>query len=319
MSENESAASEPAADELESDSVFDFLYHDVRRVGSFLAQFDDAGHLQQIIQSEGAARGSKRGWKAAAGGSLPGVGSLNVSAERGPEKGGFTASERVYDPLWVNAREILDYLTVRDMIQRDLAKASIGQFVLVSGTLLVLDMPVLKAAWSMPAVQRLLKAGMQQQAQPTGNREQRRAQGQQGSNKQATDELDLAVSLLSVIPHILQCRVVGNGVDAWCSLDEQSVVGKTSDLTLKHGTLVQGAWSVLGVLDALPDQGAVLNADLASAVNDVVATPLGQLSARFAPAARFLLGRPDHAYGLTPLLIFRQLGGGGGDHSPEPG
>jgi hypothetical protein len=36
MSENGPTASEGARDEQEKDSVLDFLYHDARRVGSFL-------------------------------------------------------------------------------------------------------------------------------------------------------------------------------------------------------------------------------------------------------------------------------------------
>lgn len=127
MSQTESGASEAEPGEPGSDSVYDFLYHDARRVGSFLAQFDDAGLLQQVTQSEGAYRGSKRGWKAAAGGSMPTVGSINVSAERGPEKGAFEASERVYDPLWTNARTLLDFLGERGMVRRELEGARIGQ------------------------------------------------------------------------------------------------------------------------------------------------------------------------------------------------
>lgn len=125
MSQTESGASDTEQGGPESDSVYDFLYHDAQRVGSFLAQFDDAGLLQQVTQSEGAYRGSKRGWKAAAGGSIPTVGSVNISAERGPEKGGFETSERVYDPLWTNARTLLDFLDERGMLRRELGDARI--------------------------------------------------------------------------------------------------------------------------------------------------------------------------------------------------
>jgi hypothetical protein len=45
------AVSGEVLDEPQNDSVYDFLYQDVRRVGSFLDQFDVAGHLQQIVQS----------------------------------------------------------------------------------------------------------------------------------------------------------------------------------------------------------------------------------------------------------------------------
>ncbi len=206
MSKTESAVSAQEQGEPGSDSVFDFLYHDVRRVGSFLAQFDDAGHLQQVTQSDGATRSSKRGWKAAAGGSLPGVGSANISAERGPEKGGFQASERVYDPLWTNARTLLDFLNEREMLKRTLIGAGIGQFVLVSGTLLILDLPMLKSAWGSPAIQKLMKDGARAQTVATGNRHERR--GQAAAPVSKSPEIELIVAVLSMMPHVLQCRLL---------------------------------------------------------------------------------------------------------------
>ena len=105
--------SEEAQDEPESDSVYDFLYHDIRRVGSYLAQFDDAGHLQSVIESRTARQGVRRGWKATLGiGDLvPGLpGGPEASLERGPLEAGSETSERVYEPLWTNARTLLDYL-----------------------------------------------------------------------------------------------------------------------------------------------------------------------------------------------------------------
>jgi hypothetical protein len=309
MSKTESAASEQEQEGLESDSVFDFLYHDVRRVGSFLAQFDDAGHLQQVTQSDGATRGSKRGWKAAAGGSLPGVGSANVSVERAPEKGGFEASERVYDPLWTNARTLLDFLSERDMLKRTLVNASIGQFVLVSGSLLILDLPMLKNAWASPVIQKLMRDGVAEQSAPAGNRQQRRAQGATASITTKTSQIELVVAILSMMPHVLQCRLLSQDVNVWCTLNEEFIVGKASDLTLKHGTLLQGEWQMLGILDAYPDDASRTNADLQAVISAIAATPVGQLSTQFAPVAQTMLGRPGEAHGVTPLLIFRDVTG----------
>lgn len=303
----------------ESHSVYDFLYHDARRIGSYLAQFEASGLLQSVKQTIATEESEQSEAGATAGASLLRLASASGQFKDQAGSVSRQGIEKQYDPFWTHAISLLTLLEQRGMIGRSLSAANIGQFVLVSGSLLVLDMPALKSAWAVPGVQKLLKAGMAQQGQPALNREQRRAQGHQGKERQISDELELAISFLSFMPHILQCRVIGNGVDVWCSLDEDSVVGKASDLTLKHGTLVQGTWSVLGVLDAYPDPTAVLNAGLADAVNAVVATPLGQISARFAPAARLLLGRPEHAFGLTPLLIFRQLGGEGEGHSPEQG
>jgi hypothetical protein len=139
-SENEKIASGEGQEEPRSDSVLDFLYHDARRVGSFLAQFDDAGHLQGLTESETVAKRVKRSWKLSVGGSIPEAGASGEAAiERGPAEGGSKTNERVYDPFWTNALTLLDYLEVNGLIQRDIWQARIGQFVLVKGNLIVLD------------------------------------------------------------------------------------------------------------------------------------------------------------------------------------
>lgn len=45
------SGSEPAQGQPATASVYDFLYHDARRVGSFLAQFDENGLLQSLKRS----------------------------------------------------------------------------------------------------------------------------------------------------------------------------------------------------------------------------------------------------------------------------
>src|SRR5687768_8772008 len=126
MSTNDETASGKARDAQENDSVYDFLYQDVRRVGSYLAQFDVSGHLTAITQSDTINKGSKRSWKATVGGSIPGLPGAEVGVERGPSEAGSESSERAYDPLWANARALLDYLSERDVIERDIDRASIG-------------------------------------------------------------------------------------------------------------------------------------------------------------------------------------------------
>jgi hypothetical protein len=122
MSKNEEKVSDRAQDgDPKNDSVYDFLFYDKQRVGSFLAQFDDTGHLQQIIERETANKSSKRGVKfnLGGGGSIAGTGAQgNIGFERSPGVEGSEASERVYDPLWTNARTLLDYLTSADLINR---------------------------------------------------------------------------------------------------------------------------------------------------------------------------------------------------------
>lgn len=63
MSKSEGKASDKVQDEAKSDFVYDFLYYDRQRVGAFLAQFDNSGHLQQIKSSKSASKTTQRGLK----------------------------------------------------------------------------------------------------------------------------------------------------------------------------------------------------------------------------------------------------------------
>lgn len=217
--------------------------------------------------------------------------------------------ERAYDPLWTNARTLLDFLDERNMIRRGLADASIGQFVLVKGRLMVLDLAMLKNAWASPAIQKKMLEGASLGQQQAANRHQRRSPGHSQNQSSAKSEMDLLVALLSLLPHTLQCRLIGDDTDIWCSIDEDFVVGKSSDLGLKHGALLQGEWSMLGVLDAQPDVFQVESEEIQQVLSELAGTPIGQLSVNLAPAARKLLGRPPQAFGMTPLLIFRAVTG----------
>jgi len=309
-SKREYAASEVAQDGQLSGSVYDFLYHDVRRVGSFLAQFDEAGHLQQITQSEHATKGQSRGLRFAAGGEIAQVGSAHIDVSRTPLSGGSEASERVYDPLWANARALLDYLYERNMILRNLLDARIGQFVLVSGVLAVLDLPMLQQLWEMPIVQATIKSGagaVPSSQSHSPNRAERR-RGNRLPTAQLTiaeNPIEFMISLVKYLPHLIQARLkVEDGTAIWCSLREESLVVSSADLMLKHGTVLTGTWHVLGILDATPENSTEQPSDLSSVLDDA---PLAHPARSLGPMVRQIMGRPAHAYGITPLLIFREV------------
>jgi hypothetical protein len=157
MSKKEEKALGGEPDDQGTDSVYDFLYHDARRVGSFLAQFDYFGHLQQVTSSETASKGTKRGYSLKVAGSalVPGVpegAEGSVTFGRDPSQIGSEAQERVYDPLWTNARALLDYLDERHLIQRDLTTARLGQFVIASGELSILNMEMLPKIWEIAGI-----------------------------------------------------------------------------------------------------------------------------------------------------------------------
>lgn len=139
-------ASEEAQDDREAPSVLDFLYHDSQRVASFLSQFDACGHPTGIKQTEANESGliSRADANASAGlAVVRAAGSFEDQNSIGERE----QSEWAYDPIWSNAIELLGQLDSKGLIERDIARANIGQFVLVSGALAVLDYSLIQLIW----------------------------------------------------------------------------------------------------------------------------------------------------------------------------
>lgn len=138
----------------DSEFVYDFLYHDTVRVGSFLSQFDKAGLLQQVkkTDSDGKLHFNKIGFSGSKGIPLLAQGTASYDGSRTTDK--KEGMEKIYDPIWINATTLLDFLNAHGMIDYNLEAANIGHFALISGNLNILDLPFLKNIWDIPAVRK---------------------------------------------------------------------------------------------------------------------------------------------------------------------
>lgn len=287
-----------------SDSVLDFLYHDAQRIGSFLAQFDDAGYLTQVTQGESAGTKEQGVVSVRGRAGLPGLlgGQLTEIDKAGEE--GFETSQRVYDPLWANARTLLDYLESRNLIHRDLESARIGQFVLVTGKIKIIDSGMFVNLWDDKKFQALMAANAGEAAtrplQPTSG-----ARG--GSRGRSMPSgMDIALMLLKMMPHSIQMTIIGEN-KAWCNLLKGGLVCSTGDLLLMHGEQLEGTWHVLGILNALNDESSLSLPDEDDLAEQEQAGMVTEALRAITPVGRMFLGRPADAYGLTPLIVFREI------------
>lgn len=293
-----------AQDEQGTDSVYDFLFHDGRRIASILAQLDPSGHLTQVSKSTAAKRGKDEISTIDAKAGIPGVAQIKNDNSTKITHSREDEVLRVYDPTWSNARELLDLLSLRGLIERDLTKAHLGQIVLCSGGLSFLDLKMVQSSWGMKSVQALIRAGVPPQ---TGkSRSERRKGGALGTSTPATfDQTSFFLEMIPHFPHGIQVSLTGKE-RVWCTLDETGLSGESSHITLKHGVAVPGEWSILGVLDAKPDHSGGVGQAHGQSVDgeDLVAN----LAKTLAPIMRLFVGRPADAYGVTPLLLFRKVG-----------
>lgn len=305
--------------EQSTDSVYDFLYYDATRIGSFLSQFDSSGHLTTVTQGERAHRSKQENTALKTEGSVAiAKGAVTRETDRGAEYG--RESQRVYDPRWANALAFLDYLDERQLLHRELDSARIGQIVLFSGELSLFDLGVLRRMWELPAIRKMIVSatGNQQAAdQPAVNRHERRKQS--ASDKAKKDglpsEAEMALELLTILPHAVQAAVSTDFESVWASLREENLTISPADLLMKHGLTIAGEWNVVGILDALPDGIDYQPTDgefpLSALKQMVAGSKLGffgfSIAPHLVPPIRHLLGRPNTSYGFTPLLLFREI------------
>ena len=294
------------SDRPESDSVYDFLYHDARRVGSFLGQFDPNGHLQGVQTTAKIGRSSESRATMRLSGSVPLVVTAAGDYEGKDSENWDRGGQRTFDPLWGNALAFLDYLTQRDLIVRDLKTAKIGQFILLGGELSIHDFALIKSIWNSPELRKQWIENRKTQ------KAARKAVGEPDPEAGETTEglTAMVLDIIADIPHGTHANLKTKGnLELWGSLKVEGMTSAPGDLVLTHGSQVAGQWSLLGILDACPDKKphekiSPLNVE----PGDI--DGLRKVAVKIGDVARKAFGRSPASYGVTPLLIFREVSGG---------
>lgn len=297
---NNSETSDLTQSEVESASVFDFLYVDHQRINTFLSQFSEFGGLSSIVHAKAAGRGKEdAGTFKAQGSAVVVKGEANYSEKTKAELS--ESSQRTYDPLWSNTLSFLDKIEDRNLLKRDIEQAAFGDLVLIMGPVSIRDFGLLEKVWSLPSFKAIAEHG---NPENSGNREERRRSAKAKKGKaDPPSEIDLFFELAKVLPHPTQFKI-GSEPMAWGILREDGLIAPSSDFVLKFGGAIPGEWAAVCILDAVPDK---IDETLADQVipNDEVA---GMIMNPLEPVVRQFLGRPVGSYGITPLAVFREVG-----------
>lgn len=289
MSTGSSEKSTTASQQAIVNSVYDFLYYDSQRIGSFLGQFDPDGLLQSRKRVAGIGRSSQDKSNHAIKGGIPTVVGAEGAYENQVGERYDKSAEHTYDPLWANALQFLEYLEDKNLISRKITESKLGQFVLYRGSLLINDMALLKAMAENSTLRRWLATGLDD-TKPSGPRQ---------TKGQPTSEAELVLSLIPILPPLIQATISSEETNIWSALNPNQLLLPTGDLMLKHGSTIAGEWSILGILDAFPD---FMNTSNRSSDSD-----LNGAMGNFANLLRPIVGRPSGHYGITPLIIFREV------------
>jgi len=215
-------------------SVYDFLYVDVSRVNSFLAQFDPHGLIQTIKETRSAGSTAENVVNESYGTDVKVVRAITDDAHK-TSLSEAESGEWAYDPFWQNALSLLEYLDRHQFLQRRLTEARIGQIVLVKGQLSVFDLPWVKEIFSdtkaLSDFQRVWLKG-----------------------QSLTEKQRAVLHMLKLMPFPIQALMTSENGQIWSVLNATSLQISAPNLFLKYGTSLSGEWAILGTLDAMPEE-----------------------------------------------------------------
>lgn len=288
----------------EGNSVFDFLYSDDIRISTLLSQFNNFGHLTNITHENSAQKGKHDT------GAFEGSGSaIFAKAQMRYEGANISSyaesSQRSYNPRWTNTLNFLAEIDSRAMLKHNIMEARIGDLILVNGPIAIKDLSTLEKIWGLPAFKQFAHLGVTEDI--SANRSERRKSTQKNNIQKEIkkpSELDLFFDLVKILPHTTQITIDGDQ-KAWGILKPESLISTPSDFVLKYGGRIPGQWAILGILDAEPEE-LIIGGSAKETTNlqDLSSNFLGILE----PIVRQLLGRPADSFGITPLVILREIG-----------
>ncbi|WP_291323232.1 hypothetical protein [Desulfonatronospira sp.] len=259
-------------------TLYDFLYIDHERVKSIYAQLF-SGLLGAIenVASESRTKSSE----GQIGGSPLGHALLGSSATQNESK------LEMLDPHDLILRDVLQGLHEENFIVSDTSSISPGNFILLNGTVSILDLNAYK---------HFIGIMPQFLEQPvTAPKKGKDKQIHKHHQKQAAS---LSQLISDVVPWSLQVIIEDKRSTAWGAINGNNLRDAPGNLMLKHGSTLVGEWYILGIVDALANQFGQKNTSFPEALEGL---------AQASEGIRAGFGRPDNFVGITPLLIFRKL------------
>lgn len=260
-------------------SLFDYIYLDRQKLAAYAAQFFDDGVLTTLKTS--AANSDTNGFN---------IGAKLYVVEGGGNQSSIVSEtlERNYDASWSLPLNVLSALQSNNFIHAGFAGAKIGNLVMTSGRAKLLDVGMLKSMWRVGLNATL--SGM-----PTTTSAHKRAR------TELKDTWEKIGGIIDNVPRSVQLHLSTDECAVWTTLSQDGMIINPDDLALKYGGKIVGDWHIIGIFDARPEQG--------EAEEQVEQEEMGLLTGMFGmmDGIRGMVGRPENAYGITPIAIFRKI------------
>lgn len=270
------------------DSLYDFLYVDIQRASSLLAQMHGPGVVTTIKHVT--AQLDKSVYDA-------GIDLKIVKSKAGVEEILNQTQEKSFDASWTLPINLIDKLDENGLISNELNGKRLGSTVLCKGKMRIFDISVLQK--SVPFIAKMM--GMNHPKLPPKVKK---------TNNNLEDQIiapgvtfGMMKEMLNIVPNTLQVDFINEaGQTIWMTINRDYLTINPDDMVLKYGSSLPGEWYVIGFIDALPETEEDFTDNLSFEPSPMKDGIQGML-----PAIRELAGRSINSYGMTPLVIFRNI------------
>lgn len=266
--------------------LYDFLYVDKTRVSSYLSQLNTEGSITNLSTQSSTVMQKDHSDQSDA--------SVNAALAKGSlsqtEKDSKTVSRMIqkqFDPQWVLPVTVLDGLDEQEYIQKEIQSARIGQIVLVTGKLFLVDTRGIKELWK-PIL------GYTKKQNRTIKKKTHKDQ-----------ELEIGAQYLQNAPHMIQSMLVTNNENKiWFILNPDFMSIPAEEIAMKYGTHISGEWYCLGVLDIKKNDHSTED-NVPKIVGEMDDLTFALKTANF--ELKKLLGCPLDSNAITPIMVFRKI------------
>ena len=112
---------------------------------------------------------------------------------------------------------------------------------------------------------------------------------------------------LTMVPFTVQgeLKCFTSNEECWFILKPEYLATDPADLSLMYGASIPGRWHMLGIVDARPDHLQKTGNQEHTGLNQ--SSEMKQALSTMIDAIKEIIGRPQQCYGITPVMIFREV------------
>ena len=251
--------------------VYDFMYVDGPRIRSLISQLHDIGVLDELTETDEA----EHTRSSHLGGTIGAKPIVSSEADKNSSRATREAQHRRYDVQYALPIDLIDMLEGEGLVTEKPNDFRFGSIARFTGAVHAMDLGIFEGSWGNLAD---MADGMKEPgvAKAIG-------------------------SMLSKMPPSIQAVLTNRGAKVWTNLLREHWLVPPTNFGLSHGTKIGGDWTVLGVVDALPDDPKKIEA--IETPSTMMAGSMDELMT----ALRQMMGRPSECFGFSPILVYRKV------------